>query len=56
MLPEVMSEEEYSCHINILDSLTARCKSLYPTKITVIILLCYVIYQLLYDISLHHVI
>ena len=50
-----MSEEEYSCHINILDSLTAGCKSLYPTKITVIILLCYVTYQLLFDISLNQV-
>ena len=42
MLSGVMSEEGYSCHTNILDSFTAGCKSLYPTKITVTILSCYV--------------
>ena len=42
MLSGVMPEEGYSCRTNMLDFLTAGCKSLYPTKVTFIILSCYV--------------
>ena len=45
-----------SCHLNhtnMLDSLTAGCKLLYLTEITVTNLSCYVTYQLLFDTSLH---
>ena len=36
----------------MLDSLTAGCKLLYPTEITITILSYCVTYQLLFDISL----